>query len=260
MSQQVQEWKKTISGVTDAMLQYSRQFNTFLFKETEKEAKLSGCGSFVNIDNQHILLTCEHVVTEKPLSYTFYGAKEVYRHDGDWKEEKHPVDIAYTKISNQAWSATEHEASAIPSNRFADKHAPYCKEELIFFHGFSGENAKYVFGEYHANGTGYCTQEKQNTGDNKVFELFWNPLETKFTPASSDLVRNNVRIDDPSGFSGSLVWNTRYMEMVSQGKDWSPECAVVTGLLRRWDTKTKSLLCLRIEHVSEYLRRQLKCT
>lgn len=56
--------------------------------------------------------------------------------------------------------------------------------------------------------------------------------------------------------SGSLVWNTRYLETRESGRNWSPDDAVVTGLLRRWDEKTKTLLVYRVEHVRTWLDTQ----
>ncbi|MBA8845725.1 hypothetical protein FHW02_003811 [Ochrobactrum sp. RH1CCR137] len=65
--------------------------------------------------------------------------------------------------------------------------------------------------------------------------------------------RRAMMAQDSGGFSGSLVWNTRYLECVSAGREWKPEQAVVTGLLRRWDTSTKTLLAWRVEHLRAWL-------
>jgi len=67
-----------------------------------------------------------------------------------------------------------------------------------------------------------------------------------------------VRFENPAGLSGSLVWNTRYCEANRNGAVWNPEDAVVTGLLRRWDTETKTLLVLRVEQLREWLCEQVR--
>ena len=62
-----------------------------------------------------------------------------------------------------------------------------------------------------------------------------------------------LKFENACGFSGSLVWNTRYLEVTRQNLEWSPEDAVVTGLLRRWDQETKTLLVWRVEHLRMWL-------
>ena len=100
---------------------------------------------------------------------------------------------------------------------------------------------------------GYCTQEKKGTGDAQIFELFWEPEHTQVTSGTSAAARDEVKWADARGFSGSLVWNTRYLEFTGQGLAWSPEDAVVSGLLRRWDEDTKTLLAWRVEHLKTWL-------
>jgi hypothetical protein len=65
--------------------------------------------------------------------------------------------------------------------------------------------------------------------------------------------KERVRYDDPEGFSGSLVWNTRFVELGCDLSAWRPHEAVVTGLLRRWDTSTRTLLTWRVEHLLAWL-------
>jgi hypothetical protein len=66
-------------------------------------------------------------------------------------------------------------------------------------------------------------------------------------------IRSEIKFDNAEGFSGSLVWNTRYLEALAAGRNWTPNDAVVTGLVRRWDTATKTLLIYRVEHVRAWL-------
>ena len=85
---------------------------------------------------------------------------------------------------------------------------------------------------HQTNGTGYCSQEVAATGDSQLFEMFWDPKETKVTQGTSVEAVAAVKFDDAQGFSGSLVWNTRYLEVQNANRPWSPADAVVTGLLR----------------------------
>lgn len=93
--------------------------------------------------------------------------------------------------------------------------------------------------------------------DPQIFEIFWEPENTQFSAGTSDDVRAKVRFNDPGSFSGSLVWNTRYLEITNAGESWSPEDAVVTGMLRRYDSNTATLLALRVEHLREWLEKRI---
>ena len=106
---------------------------------------------------------------------------------------------------------------------------------------------------HQTNGTGYCSQEKANTGDKEIFELFWEPDKTEVSSQTLPEASAEMKFEVAGGFSGSLVWNTRYLEVSRQGCQWSPEDAVVTGLLRRWDQDTKTLLVWRVEHLRSWI-------
>lgn len=108
-------------------------------------------------------------------------------------------------------------------------------------------------------GSGYCSQEKMtDRPDPQCFEIFWEPANAQFSVGTSADAKAQVRFDDPAGFSGSLVWNTRYLEVTNAGKSWSPEDAVVTGMLRRYDPDTNTLLALRVEQRTDWLEKHLR--
>lgn len=248
-----QQWKATCDRVTDAMLAHTRPFVTPLGTETERDVRLVGTGSYVSRESRRILLTCEHVARVQPMHYRFHGSDDVFEHRGPWTMEKHPVDAAFALISDPAWAACPHQAQPVPYRRFGLHHAPADHAELLFFRGFSGENARYAFGMHQTNGAGYATQEKENTGDDQTFELFWEPENIEPTSQTGPTAAKEIRFEDARGFSGSLVWNTRYVEVTQQGAAWTPEDAVVTGLLRRWDESTRTLLAWRVEHLRLWL-------
>jgi len=239
-----QEWIKVCDKVADGMKAHTRPFVTPLAFSAEDEIRLEGTGSYVLFEEQRILLTCQHVREKGGVDYRFWGSDDVYKHSGPWEEDARPsVDVAVAAMGDNLWNATTHQAAPVPYARFAPSHHLIQREELLFFRGFAGENAQYGFGVHQANGTGYCSQEKQvDVPDPSIFEVFWEPQETNFTSGTDEETRNAVKIENAGGFSGSLVWNTRYLECCNAGRTWTPEQAVVTGLLRRWDTATKTLL------------------
>ena len=167
--------------------------------------------------------------------------------------DPHPIDAALAALSDAAWHAVPHQAVTVPLRRFATKHQPSEQAELLFLRGFAGENADYGFGVHQTNGSGYCSQEKAGLGDAQIFEVFWEPENTAYSHGTSAEDRANVKFEDARGLSGSLVWNTRFVEVTNNGGTWSPEDAVVTGLLRRWDKDTKTLLVWRVEHLNAWL-------
>jgi hypothetical protein len=244
------DWNVICKMVTDEMKAHTRPFTSPLSNETEKHVQLQGTGTYVQFAGGRALFTCEHVSRKAPLNAGVYGSEDVLALKTPFKESR-TRDLAYTPIDDGFWVATVHKAQCIPFDRFAAQHDPRHESELLFFRGFAGENSEYGFGMLDSIASAYLTQQvKTDVEDAEIFELFWEPLKTELTdvPPTPDF-----KTDDPGGFSGSLVWNTRFMECQRANLEWSPERAVVTGMIRRWDTKSKTLLALRIEHVNHWL-------
>jgi hypothetical protein len=83
--------------------------------------------------------------------------------------------------------------------------------------------------------------------------VLWDPTQITKTSRTSEEVCDRVKHDHPGGFSGSLVWNTRFVEHGCDLSRWRPSDAVVTGLLRRYDVGTGTLLVWRVEHLLNWL-------
>ncbi len=250
------DWNTEKHRVTDEMRSFTQPFASPLTVETPETVRLKGTGSYVLWTEQRRLLTCEHVAREQPIHYRFNGSDAVYAHPGPWTMDRHPSDVAFARTTDEQWRATEHRAESVPSSKFAGRHSISQQAELLFFRGYAGENAAYGFGTHQANGTGYCSQEVAEAGDDQIFELFWDPVLGQITKGTTAEAASAMLFDNPEGFSGSLVWNTRFLEMTASGKTWRPEDAVITGLLRRWDPKIKTLLVWRVEHLAAWLREQ----
>lgn len=252
------KWAKTSSSVCDAMKLHTRPFIAPLSRETAENVWLEGTGTYISIHDRRLLLTCEHVSSVVPIDYRFYGSENVYRVKRNFVASK-SIDVAFTPLSEPAWDATDHQAKTISVARFADEHRIVDRGELLFIHGFSGENSVYAFETLMTNASAYVSQQKEDVvPDEKIFEVFWEPQETTFTKAATDAERKSVRFENSAGLNGSVVWNTRYCETIRNGTVWTPEDAVVTGLLRRWDTGTKTLLVLRVEHLRKWLLEQVE--
>ena len=250
------QWESAVKDVNNRMMAHTRLFKTPLSTKTETHIGLVGNGTYLKIGSCKYLLTCEHVARTVPLDCQFYEADEVFKMSSDFTIDK-SLDVAIARLDERCWQAYTHQADAVCYDRFAERHELALPEEILFFYGWAGENASYGFGTLATKGTGYSSQEVKDLGDENFFEIFWDPQNTQPSTISKSDTGSLIKYDDPHGFSGSIVWNTRYLELTSQGCDWSPEDAIVTGLLQRWDEKTKSLMVLRIEHLREWIKEKI---
>ena len=247
------EWKRTCDFVTEKMLLYTRPFVTPISTSNDINIRLVGSGSYVMVGNRRILITCKHVVDVIPVEYRFHDYESVFRYLSPFITDP-KTDTAFAQVTDGQWNSVNHCSALIPYERFALTHHVVCNYELLFFSGFAGENSHYGFGYHEVNASGYCSQEKVvDKPDPKMFEIFWEPDKIEYTEAVTAETRRNMSHNNPHGFSGSLVWSTRYIEVTSAGRKWSPDDAVVTGLLYRFDDRTKTLLALRVEYLRDFI-------
>lgn len=244
-------WDALCNFVADRMKEHTRPFVTPLIENAIGRAPIVGTGTYLERAGVD-LLTCEHVARNAPFLHQFDGHVPLLPLPATWRGDPSPIDAAVAPISSSHWSAVRHSARPLPMGRFARRYQPV-EKEVFFFRGVADENVS--VGAMHARVimTGYCTQEDLQGGNADIFELHWNPQETTVTRGTSNEVRAMFKHDDPAGFSGSLVWNTRFVENGCDITTWKPEDAQITGLLQRWDTTTKTLLVWRVEHLLAWL-------
>jgi hypothetical protein len=248
--------RQKIERVIEAMRAHTRHFLTPLSKERPDLNKvvLVGTGNFVMLNGCRVILTCEHVTKEGELNVSLHGNNEVFGYRGPWLTDPPPVDLALAAMTDGVWGKNPHDAKTIPYERFAQTHHTVDPAELLFLHGIAGENAPYGFGVFEPAGSAYCSQEKPG-GDKNYFEVFWQPDDIQYTTDTTPEEQERVKHKDARGLSGSLVWNTRYIEVTRSGGQWSPADAVVTGMAHRWDGGTQTLLIYRVEHIRRWIKR-----
>jgi hypothetical protein len=243
-------------NVTDRMRRHTRPFVTPLSYVTGTYHKLAGSGSYIAFNGEHLLVTCEHVARLTNLEQRFYNSPTDYRVREPFILKPDPIDVAWSVVSDDMWQAAKVKAKEIPYERFAFQHSVVDQHELLFFRGFAGENAHDDLVKYITHGSGYCSQEKKEVDSSaRIFEMLWDPEHTSLTSKTTRKARAAMKFRDPAGFSGSLVWNTRYMEVTKASRKWNSSHAVVTGIARRYDPVTKTLLVLRVEHLRDALER-----
>jgi hypothetical protein len=232
------------------MRAHTRPFVTALSRRTGSYPKLVGSGAYFWRNGQRLVLTCEHVARQPDLEHRFWNSSQWLPFREPFTLRPNPVDAAWCLVPEDTWSGITHQSDAIPYERFDVEHSIADHHELLFFRGFAGENAPYDGVELKTHGSGYCSQEKREVDfDSRIFEVFWEPDNTMISSETTPEARAEMRFNDPAGFSGSLIWNTKYRQCSLAGEEWSPSKAVVTGLVRRYDPETKTLLALRVEHL-----------
>lgn len=250
-----QRWAALNAMVTNAMTAATRPFVTPLIHEALGEPTRIGSASYVALRPLSTglnLITCEHVARYQNQKHLPFGRQRPIMLTGTTCSDRDPLDVASILVNSHYWQKVKSKAHPVPWSTFAQNHQPVA-DELLFFYGLADQNAYSGYNNFSKIMTGYCTQEKRGTGDPNIFELFWEPENTQITPQTSAKIKAEVKLDDAEGYSGSLVWNTRFVESGCDINRWTPADAVVTGLLRRWDTTTRTLLVWRVEHLRKWL-------
>ncbi len=207
-----------------------------------------GTGSYFQAGCVKFLITNEHVITSRannPLTHKFKGNDTLFVITNPALIVKAPIDVAIARIDEKIWKENSYSAAAIPLSRFAPTHAPV-QYEILFFAGFSGQLSKFFYGHLITPGSPYATQESPfpkavKEADSKYhFSLFYPPDLARSVDGKSSL-------PDPHGFSGSLVWDTKRVECLQTGKEWSPDMAQVTGIVWGWPSNAVCILATKVE-------------
>ena len=242
-----EKWRRTCNQVVDRMMEHVRPFVVPLSYEMESEVRLIGTGTFVLGANGTTVVTCEHVARNAPLNFRPNGQEAVCGYRGEWSVHPEPVDAAWT-IGSLATPTLL--AKAVQPHQIALQHDLYQPEELLFFYGYSGENSTFAFETHITNGSGYLTQQNRDAQPNLgVIELLWPNGEENWSEGTTEEARRNMQFSDPAGFSGALVWNTRFLETGADLNQWTPDQAVVTAILKRFVPRDRVLLATPIETV-----------
>lgn len=156
--------------------------------------------------------------------------------------------------------------TALPIDRVSDQ---YCavNGELLFWIGSPGfrlerhdpiipnKRRHTLFGELNTLSLPVLAQAFQ--GDHPTHEdfdpvrhiLIHYPNHAKREPDESP-----VALPHAKGMSGSLLWNTRFVEMYQKEKEWSPEDAVVCGVIWAALDDPEVVIATKIEFVRESLK------
>lgn len=245
-----EEWNKEIFYVLSELREYLSCYVTPISKVIDKDyGEHHGSGSYLELNESKYLITNEHIGKElenRSLAHQFINSENVYRLTNEIIAEKYPIDVAVSKIDSKIWNDIHYSSLAIPIDKIATKHEPVGKE-LFFIIGYSGDRSKFLFNTLVTYGTPYVTQESElpeNLGDS----FYHFSLEYKPDRAIS-LDENSPGLPLPPGFSGTLVWNSRFIECKLKNEQWSPQKAIITGIVWGWPSSNACLIATKVEHL-----------
>lgn len=243
------EWNKKCAEVSIKMTDHIKNFVTPISRVlSEKEGEHLGTGSYFELDDEKYLITNDHVaehLNRNSLTHKFWNNQNILKLTNPAISLKAPIDVAISKIDN--WNSLTHESLAIPSERFSKSHDTV-EHELLFFSGYSGERANCFFEFMNTPGTPYLTQELPFPTNVKEADSKFH-FALHYSPEKAISVDGTSSLPDPHGFSGSLVWDTKVVACLNEGKEWSPEFAKVTGIVWGWPTSAACLLVTKVEHL-----------
>jgi hypothetical protein len=146
----------------------------------------------------------------------------------------------------------------------ATRHAPV-ERELLFVFGYPGQYARVPFNVMFAGGCGYlcqeapaiCTPLATPPFDRLSGQAFFDPARhfaIEYRPGPATIAVGDRGLPLPPGMSGSLVWDTGYFAARADGREWSPEMAVITAIVWGWHSNTGHIVATRIDHMHGLIR------
>lgn len=248
-NQVLKQWDQICANTARQMVEHIKPFTTPISRAlSDSEGEHLGSGSYFEFKGKKYIITNEHVAThisKTSITHHFYDSEHIIKLTNPAYAIPPPVDVAVSQIEENIWGICKHGAMPIPFSRFAKKYTPI-QHELLFFVGYSGERSKFLFGHLFTPGTPYLTQEcpfpneVDEADPNFHFALHYKPDLAKSIDDSSHL-------PDPHGFSGSLIWDTKRVECLNTGTEWSPKLAEVTGIVWGWPSSSACILATKVE-------------
>lgn len=236
---------------------------------------LHGTGAFIELDGERFVLTCEHVakfILEGSLCISFNGTHEAFTLANPVSALLDPADIAITGISQNDWNSRAHDSKCIQIDQFATRHAPV-DGEWMYLTGYPGalahtwppmpnsENPEQEPepGQQHFTALSIMCQlqsdfeevlsnERPTPLPDMHFLLPYSPEHAEFKSGGG-----NKPLPLAPGLSGSLVWNTRFIEITSSGETWQPEHARITGIVWGGSSKAGVLVATPVEYIRKLL-------
>ena len=252
------EWIAAIPAMVREMTTYLAHRRAPVFEDHGDYGTGWGSGSFLQLGTRVFILTNEHVATaraeKRTLTSQLRGKEDIWRIDGNHVELPAPYDLALLPVPDLIWSAT-HSSTPIDVGQIAIAHQPV-EGELLAFTGFAGDRVRFHFDHLLSEATCYVAREVGLPADPRLDGRFHFGID--YRPDLAEQVVGSAGLPLPPGLSGSTVWNTNFVAAKMAGQMWTPDLAVVTGVVWGWPSDHGSIVATRAEYVRSFLLQAAK--
>ncbi|MGF7151957.1 hypothetical protein FHS96_005625 [Sphingomonas zeicaulis] len=252
------DWDAAVPAVARDMTAYLAARRAPIFEDLGDHGAGWGSGSFLRLGSGIFILTNEHVTKarrrKQVLTSQLREKDEIWRIIGNHVELPAPYDLALLPVPNSVWSAP-HGSTPIEIGQISVAHRPV-EGELLAFAGFAGQRVSFRFNNLFSEATCYVAREIGLPTDSRVDSRFHFGID--YRPDLAENVVGNVGLPLPPGLSGSTVWNTNFVAAKMAGRAWTPDLAVVTGVVWGWPSDHGSIVATRAEYVRSFLLQAAK--
>lgn len=249
------ELNAEMPSVVRAMNGYIEVFCVPIIKRYKDYGEAWGTGSFLKLGERIFILTNEHVARARSTIRLLHQLHDqdgsLYPIFGESPSFGWPLDVALLPVNQELWDRPGHLAKAITTDMIAPSHEPVPQEYFTFI-GFSGQYSRFAFGTLSTPGTSSTAREVRLPEGDGLKGRFHFGINYK--PDSAYNIVGSRGLPSPHGFSGSTVWNTRFVETRMAGQRWTPECARVTGVVWGWPSTNSSVVATRSQYVLGFIR------
>lgn len=225
------DWNAAVPAVGHDLPAYLAKRRAPVFEDFGTHGAGWGSGSFLRQGTGIFILTNEHVAEvrrrKRILTSRLRDSEEIWRIIGNHVELPAPYDLALLPVADTTWSAA-HGSTTIEVIQITDAHRPV-EGELLAFTGFAGERVSFHFNSLFSEATCYVAREIGLPSDARFDSRFHFGID--YRPDLAEDVIGNAGLPLPPDLSGSTVWNTNFVAAKMAGLAWTPDLAVVTGVV-----------------------------
>lgn len=237
---------------------------TSICKYDSEIFRAHGTGNYLKFNDNFFLLTNEHVQRKArennfKLAHIPNLENKYEKIENGFLTQKHPLDFGITKVTNQF-----KKCSKITFEDDFDTHFNPVQGEHLFWIGYPAttkdrddriegiKTRDAHFNYIDSPAVPFSSTEHNETEiDYKEFDSNHHfalkfPKKTVFKE-----IETNDILPNPTGLSGSFVWDTKYIKSQRDGIPWSPDLAKICGLIFLDFYEQDLLFATRIEKIKE---------
>jgi hypothetical protein len=244
--------ERDLAQVAQAMAQHTCNFITPISRAIDDSyGELEGSASFLELRGSPYILTNEHVARAREshrLAYFVGAGLHAAAIVHPFRCLTAPTDAALARIDPGVLALGTKRP--VPAARVDRTFSP-AQGEVMFLHGFYGKGSRFS-----ALGQGLVTKTFPYAVDVPALPQGYDPalhfgLSYPAQGHVKDFTTGRVAdLPDPSGLSGTLVWDTKF---VATGAGWTPARARVAGIVWLWDQTNHLLIGTKVEVLRHFL-------